>query len=263
MSSLVLAELREGAAILTLNRPGKLNALNYELLDQLAQNLDRLEDDTNVHVVIITGAGDRAFSAGADIREFVESINDGADAAVKRFAKRGQAVTDVIETFPKPTIAAVNGLAYGGGCEIIEACHLAIASEHASFAKPEINIGITPVFGGTQRLPRLAGRKRALEHLLTGDPFSAERAYELGLVNLVVPHGELLSATFAMAHRIMHHSTVATARIIAAVTRGLNTSIAEGLSIEREQFARLVPTHDTREALDAWLNSRKPSYIGK
>ena len=167
-----------------------------------------------------------------------------------------------MEAFSKPIIAAVNGLAYGGGCEITEAVHLAVASDTATFAKPEINIGIPPTFGGTQRLPRLAGRKRALEYLLTGDAFTAQRAYEIGLVNRVVPSAEVMPAAFDLAARILRHSPLAAARIISAVTRGLNVSIAEGLAIEGEQFARMVPTHDIREALDAWIERRKPEYRG-
>lgn len=169
-------------------------------------------------------------------------------------------MTARMEAFPKPIIAAVNGIAFGGGCEIVEAVHLAVASEQAVFGKPEINIGIPPTFGGTQRLPRLAGRKRALEYLLTGDPFSPQRAFELGLVNSVVAHDQLLPTAFQLADRILRHSPLAASRIISAVTRGLDASIAEGLVIEGEQFARMVPTHDVREALDAWIERRKPAY---
>ena len=140
--------------------------------------------------------------------------------------------------------------------------HLGVASETAVFAKPEIVIGIPPTFGGTQRLPRLAGRKRALEHLLSGDPFSAQRACELGVVNRVVPPAELMPAAFELAGRILRHSPLTTARIISAVTRGLNATIAEGLAIESEQFARMVPTRDLREALDAWIERRQPEYQG-
>ena len=172
-------------------------------------------------------------------------------------------MTARIEAFPKPVIVAVNGIAFGGGCEITEAAHLAVASDRASFAKPEINIGIPPTFGGTQRLPRLAGRKRALELLLTGDPFSPQRAYELGLVNRIVPHDDLLPSALEMAGRILRHSPVAAARILTAVTRGLNATISEGLQIESEQFARMVPTYDIREALDAWLARRPPRYQGR
>jgi enoyl-CoA hydratase len=261
MSGLVLMEIREGIAVLTLNRPEKLNALSYALVDRLMHLLDAIEDDADIRAVILTGAG-RAFSAGADIKEFSGSVRLGADVAVRAFVRRGQALTARMEAFPKPIIAAVNGLAFGGGCEITEAVHLAVASDKAVFAKPEIVIGIPPTFGGTQRLPRLAGRKRALEYLLTGDTFSPQRACELGLVNLVVPPDELMPSAFDLAGRILRHSPLTASRIIAAVTRGLNTSIAEGLAIESEQFARMVPTHDLREALDAWIERRKPEYRG-
>lgn len=258
MSDLVLWETRGATALLTFNRPGKLNALSYALIDRLMGILDRIEDDATVRAVVLTGAGDRAFSAGADIAEFSESVRRGPDVAVKDFVRRGQAMTGRMEAFPKPIIAAVNGIAFGGGCEITEAVHLAVASERATFAKPEIAIGITPTFGGTQRLPRLAGRKRALEYLLTGDAFSPQRALELGLVNRIAPHGQLLDAAFALADRISRHSELAVARIITAATRGLNVSIAEGLAVESEQFARMAATPDTREALDAWLAARGP-----
>jgi enoyl-CoA hydratase len=263
MSDLVLTEIRGATAILTLNRPEKLNALNYALVDRLVQLLDKIESDAAIRAVILTGAGERAFSAGADITEFSESVRQGPDVAVQAFVRRGQAMTARIEAFPKPVIVAVNGIAFGGGCEITEAAHLAVASDQASFAKPEINIGIPPTFGGTQRLPRLAGRKRALELLLTGDPFLPQRAYELGLVNRVVPHDDLLPAALEMAGRILRHSPLAAARILTAVTRGLNATISEGLQIESEQFARMVPTHDIREALDAWMARRPPRYQGR
>jgi enoyl-CoA hydratase len=255
---LAVLEKFDEVALLTLNRPAQLNALNYALIDQVMALLDRIEDDPHIHAVVLTGAGDKAFSAGADIKEFSESIRQGPDVAVKAFVRRGQAMTARLEAFPKPVIAAVNGIAFGGGCEITEAAHLAIASETASFAKPEIKIGIPPTFGGTQRLPRLVGRKRALEHLLVGDPFSPERAREIGLVNHVVPKERLLPAAFELAQRITPHSPLAVSRIITAVTRGLNASIAEGLAIESEQFARMAATEDTRKALDAWLKHRRP-----
>ncbi len=263
MSELVLYEIRGAIALLTFNRPEKLNALSYALVERLMQRLDAIESDSVVRAVVLSGAGDRAFSAGADITEFSESVRQGPDVAVKAFVRRGQAMTARLEAFPKPIIAAVNGIAFGGGCEITEAVHLAVASEQATFAKPEINIGIPPTFGGTQRLPRLAGRKRALELLLTGDAFSPQRAYEIGLVNRVVPHDDLLPAALELAGRILRHSSLAASRIIAAVTRGLNATIAEGLEIESEQFARMVPTHDTREALDAWIARRPPHYRGR
>lgn len=262
MADTVLYDTEDKIAVLTLNRPEKLNALDYATNKLLLQLLDRIEDDESVRVVILTGAGDKAFSAGGDIHEFSESVKKGPDIAVKEFVRLGQAMTARMEAYSKPIIAAVNGIAFGGGCEITEAVHLAVASEKALFAKPEINIGIPPTFGGTQRLPRLAGRKRALELLLTGDTFSPERAYELGVVNRVVPHEELMPAAFDLAECIIRHSPVAAARIITAVTRGLNGTIGEGLQIESEQFARMVPTRDVREGLDAWIERRKPVYPG-
>lgn len=257
----VLFDVRDRIALLTFNRPQKLNALSYGLIDGLMRLLDVIEADAGVGAVILTGNG-RAFSAGADIHEFSESVRAGADVAVRDFVRRGQAMTARLEAFTKPIIAAVNGIAFGGGCEITEAVHIAIASDQTVFAKPEINIGMPPTFGGTQRLPRLAGRKRALELLLTGDTFSPQRAFEIGLINKVVPHDELLSASRDMAQRILRHSPVAAASILTAVTRGLNTSIGEGLAIESEQFARVAPSHDLREGLDAWIARRSPVYNG-
>src|SRR3954463_6139998 len=218
MQDPILCEMKGAVALVTLNRPDVLNALNYALIDRMMDVLDEVEDDRNVRAIVLTGAGERAFSAGADIREFSESMKQGPNPAVKAFVRRGQAMTARMEAFPKPIIAAVNGIAFGGGCEITEAVHLAVASERASFAKPEINIGIPPTFGGTQRLPRLAGRKRALEYLLTGDAFTPQRAYEVGLVNRVVLHDQLMPATFELADRILRHSSLAGSRIISAVT---------------------------------------------
>jgi enoyl-CoA hydratase/carnithine racemase len=263
MTSPVLFETRGSIAVLTLNRPEKLNALNYATNDRLLSLLDTIEEDPALRAVILTGAGERAFSAGGDIPEFAASIRRGVDEADRAFRRRGQAMTARIEAFAKPFIVAVNGLAYGGGCEITEAAHLAVASDRARFAKPEIAIGIPPTFGGTQRLSRLAGRKRALELLLTGDSFSAERAMALGLVNRVVPHDSLMEEAFALADRILTHSSLAAARILTAVTRGLNTTIAEGLAIEGEQFARMCVTEDVLEGLNAWIDRRPPVYPGR
>lgn len=257
MSDPVLFEVRDDIALITLSRPEKLNALNYAANDRLLHLLDRIEEDGDLRAVVVTGAGEQAFSAGGDIHEFSESIRMGTNVAVKDFVRRGQTMTARMEAFPKPIIAAVNGIAFGGGCEITEAVHLAVASERAVFAKPEIRIGIPPTFGGTQRLPRLAGRKRALELLLTGETFTPARALELGLINQVVPHEELLPAAFALAARITRHASGTAAGIIAAVTRGLNMSIGEGLQMESEQFARVAQSRDTREALDAWIERRR------
>lgn len=263
MSDPILLEIDDGIALVTLNRPDKHNALNYALIDRLMAVLDAIETDAEVRAVILTGAGDRAFSAGADIHEFSQSVRRGRDAAVRDFVRRGQSMTARLEAFRKPVIAAVNGLAYGGGCEITEAVHLAIASENARFAKPEINLGMPPTFGGTQRLPRLAGRKRALELLLTGDPFTPARAQEIGLVNEVVPHEALLPTARELARRIVRHSPLAVGAIITAVTRGLNMAIGEGLQAESEQFAAMVPTGDLGEGINAWIERRQPVYRGR
>jgi enoyl-CoA hydratase len=262
MTDTVLIDNKDGVAVLTLNRPERLNALNYALIDSLLAILDILEIDDSVRAIILTGAGEHAFSAGGDIHEFSKSVARGVDVAMRDFVARGQRLTARLESFRKPIIAAVNGIAFGGGCEITEAAPLAIASERALFAKPEINLGMPPTFGGTQRLPRLAGRKRALELLLTGDTFPPKRARELGLVNQVVPHNDLMSAAHKLAGRILQHSPLAVASILTAVTRGINQTIGEGLLIEAEQFARVAPTVDLREGLDAWIARRKPNYRG-
>jgi len=263
MSEIVTCAVEDGIATLVLNRPEKLNAISYALADRLLALLDALETDAAVRVVILTGAGARAFSAGADIREFSASVKQGTDAALRDFVRRGQALTARLEAYPKPVIAAVNGIAFGGGCEITEAVHLAIAGEAATFAKPEIRLGMPPTFGGTQRLTRLAGRKRALELLLTGEVFGPERALALGLVNAVVPQNELLPTARALARRVAGYSPLPVTSILNAVTRGINLSIAEGLLVESEQFARVAPTRDLREGLDAWLARRAPAFAGR
>ena len=262
MADLVLNETRDGVSVLTLNRPEKLNALNYALIDRLLAVLDDVEVDGSIRAVILTGAGERAFSAGGDIHEFSASVARGADVALRDFVLRGQRLTARLEAFRKPVIAAVNGIAFGGGCEITEAVPLAIASDRALFAKPEINLAMPPTFGGTQRLPRLAGRKRALELLLTGDWFPPPRALELGLVNQVVPHSDLMPAAHDLARRIITHSPAALAGILTAVARGINLTIAEGLQVEAEQFARMAPTADLGEGLAAWLGRQRPTWDG-
>jgi len=255
----LLCAATDGIALLTFNRPAKLNALSYVLIDSLLQKLDEIESDPKIGAVILTGAGDKAFSAGADISEFSESVAAGAAVALRDFVRRGQNLTARLEAFPKPVIAAVNGLAYGGGCEITEAVHLSIASENALFAKPEIKLAMPPTFGGTQRLARLAGRKRALHLLLTGDSFTAAEALEMGLINCVVPRQDLLASAHDLAHRILRHDGAAIAGIIRAVTRGLNMPIGEGLLVEAGEFTRLVGGAGLDNGLARWLNRRRDS----
>ncbi|MDZ7840977.1 MAG: crotonase/enoyl-CoA hydratase family protein [Gammaproteobacteria bacterium] len=256
MSDPVLLTVDDRVATLTLNRPEHLNAIDYALADHLMAHLDAIEPDDSIGAVILTGAGERAFSAGADIHEFSKSVKQGEAIAVNEFVRRGQTMTARLEAFPKPVIAAVNGLAFGGGCEITEAVHLAIAAESAVFAKPEILLGMPPTFGGTQRLPRVAGTKRALELLLTGQTFNAQRAVELGLANRVVPDESLLHEAHHLATRITSQSPRAVRSILTAVTRGIDLPIGDGLLVEREQFARMVGTQDLHDGLKNWQNRR-------
>lgn len=260
--STVLYEVKDWIGLLTINRPHKHNALDYATTDLLLRLLDEIEVDHNVRVVILTGAGDRAFSAGADIAGFADSVHAGIDTALRDFVRRGQRLTSRLESFPKPVIAAVNGMAYGAGCEITEAAPLAIASDRALFGKLEIKLGFPPPWGGTQRLPRLIGRKRALQMILTAEPITAQTAASIGLVNAVVQHSELLTEARLLAAKIIDKSPLAVSSCLASVTRGLNVTIDEGLAIEASQFARMVPTRDIREGIDAFIGKRPAQFIG-
>ncbi|GIL40574.1 crotonase/enoyl-CoA hydratase family protein [Roseiterribacter gracilis] len=254
---------QDGAlARLTIDRPHRLNALNYATIDALLAALDAIERDDTVRAIVLTGAGTQAFSAGADIHEFAGSIAAGPSVAVREFPRRGQRLTSRIEAFPKPVIVAVNGLAYGGGCEITEAAPLAIACEEATFSKAEIKLGLPPTFGGTQRLPRLIGRKRAMEAILTAAPFSAQRAMEMGLINRVVPRARLLDEANSLGLAIAAFAPRAVSACLAAVTRGLNVSIDEGLAIEAAEFAALVGSHDLAEGVAAFRERRAPRFTG-
>ncbi|WP_328833423.1 crotonase/enoyl-CoA hydratase family protein [Streptomyces sp. NBC_00252] len=242
--------------VITIDREQKLNALDYPTIDALLAQLDLIDSDDSVRAVILTGAGHKAFSAGADIPSLAASIAGGPERALREIVRRGQTLTRRIEEFPKPVIVAVNGLAYGGGCEITEAAPLAIAAEHATFAKPEITLGFPPPFGGSQRLPRHVGRKRGLEMILTGDQIPAVRAAELGLVNAVVPADALLEAGKDLAGRIIRHAPTAVAACLRAVTRGMNLPIDEGLAVEAACFAATVPTDGVRTGLRRFLEGR-------
>jgi enoyl-CoA hydratase/carnithine racemase len=258
-----LLEVEHAIATVTFNRPAKQNALDYGAIDRLLQFLDLIEAKDGIRAVILTGAGDRAFSAGADIRDLAASVEAGAETALRDFVRRGQSLTRRIEGFPKPVIAAVNGLAYGAGCEIVEACALAVAADTATFAKPEIDLGFPPPFGGTQRLPRLIGRKRALGMILTGEPVSAAQAAEMGLVNAVVSASALMKQARELALRIADKSALAVAACLASVTRGLNVPIDEGLAVEAQHFARMVSTWDIGEGIHAFLERRPAKFVGR
>lgn len=259
----VLLEVRGPVAILTLNRPDKLNAINFAVIELIHGHLDRIEADDSIRAVILTGLGDKAFSAGADIKEFSSVVALGPERAHRDFVRRGQGFTSRIEAFPKPIIVAVNGIAFGGGCEVTEAAPLAIASDRATFAKSEIKLGFNPPYGGTQRLPRLIGRKRALAMLLTAEPISAAEAAQIGLVNRVVPHDRLMQEALALAMRISEMPPVAVSACIAAVTRGIGLPIDEGLAVEASQFARTAATADIQEGINAFIEKRPASFVGR
>ena len=262
MAEPLLCRIADGIATLTLNRPEKLNALSNELLDAVVAALDRVELDPAVRTVVIIGAG-RAFSAGADIVAFQRHMAAGPAEAVAHFMRPGHRMTRRVESFPKPIIAAVNGLAFGGGCELVEATHIALAADSATFSKAEINIGIIPTFGGTQRLPRNVGRKAALELILSGRTFDATEAARLGLINRVVPAADLLTAALALASELAKKPPLTLAVALAAVHRGMDASIDDGLAIEETAFARIVPTHDAQEGVRAFVEKRTPTFLGR
>lgn len=261
----VLLDVSGALATIILNRPDKLNALNAEVVDRMQDFLDLAESEATVRAVIVTGTGDRAFSAGADIAELQRTVRKGTDVAMRDFVRRGQNLTRRIESFGKPVIAAVNGLAFGGGCEIVEACPLAVAAEHATFAKPEIKLGFAPPFGGSQRLPRLVGRKRALHMILTGEPISAQEALSVGVVNQVVPRENLMHAAHTLADRVIRHTAEAVRACLTSVTRGLNLTIDEGLAVEAAQFERMAASVDVHMGLQKFLerSGRDDPAIGR
>lgn len=249
-------------AVLTLSRPDALNALSNELIGQLMDALDAFELEERVRAVVVTGSG-RAFSAGADIKGFLPHMRVGPREAVAHFLRPGQKLTARVEAFPKPVIAAVNGLAFGGGCELVEAMHIAVAGASAVFSKAEINIGIIPTFGGTQRLPRNVGRKAATELILTGRRFDAEEALRLGLVNRVVADEAVLPTAMAIACDIASKPPLTVAAALSAIHRGQDTSIERGLAIEEASFAAIVSTQDALEGVAAFVEKRAPHFIGR
>ncbi len=260
-SSVLLREDRGTVAILALNRPAKLNALNNALLGAVMGALDSIELNDAIRAIVITGAG-RAFSAGADIAAFQAHIEAGPAQAIAHFMRPGHRMTRRVESFRKPIISAINGVAFGGGCELVESAHIALAAESATFSKAEINIGIIPTFGGTQRLPRNVGRKAAAELILSGRIFDAAEAARLGLVNRVVADADLLPAALALADELAAKPPLAIAAALEAIHRGMDASIDDGLAIEEAAFARIVPSHDAREGIAAFLAKRRPTFTG-
>ncbi len=251
---------RDGAvAVITVNRPKVLNALNAPTLDELRQALRAVATDEAVRAVILTGAGEKSFIAGADINELAEQT----PVTGREHAMRGQHVLSVIENLGKPVIAAINGFALGGGCELAMACSIRLAADTAKLGQPEINLGIIPGYAGTQRLARLVGRGRALEILLTGDMIGADEAFRLGLVNRVVPAAELMGAARALAAKLAAKAPVAMRYILDAVNRGLDMPFAEAARFEATLFGLVAATEDMREGTRAFLEKRKAEFTGK
>ena len=259
MPDVVRYEVRDGVATITVNRPDKLNALNAEVLAGLSDAAARAAGDAAVRGVIVTGAGEKAFVAGADIRELAALDPPGA----QRAAERGQAVYAQLANLRKPVVAAVNGFALGGGCELAVACHLRAAADTAKLGCPEVKLGIIPGYGGTQRLARLVGVGNALDLVLRGEPVDAAEALRIGLVQRVFPGAELLARTEAWLREILARGPVAVGFALDAVLRGSEMSIEDGLRLEAALFGLCFATADSKEGLTAFLEKRKAAFAGR
>lgn len=252
----LLLENKNGILTITINRPEKLNALNASVLRELEQAIDDARTNPEVHGIILTGSGPKAFVAGADITEFMGI--DTNDAAA--LAKRGQDILLKIETCPKPVIAAVNGFALGGGCELAMSCHIRMASTHAKFGQPEVNLGIIPGYGGTQRLPRLVGRGLAMELMMSGNMIDAQEAYRIGLVNHITEPDQLILATENLLLTILSKSPQAVAKVIAAVHAGYEGTQQQGYDAESQLFGTCAGTAEMKEGVSAFLEKRKAEF---
>src|SRR5690242_2795423 len=252
-------EVRDAIAFITINRPDKLNALNDQVVEELADTAERVATTDEIKGALLTGAGHKAFVAGADIGDLV---NQGPFDGKAR-ALRGQAMLRRFETCGKPVVAAVNGYALGGGCELAMACHVRIASETAKFGQPEVKLGIAPGYGGTQRLPRLVGKGNALHLILTGEMIDAREAHRIGLVTRVVPGGELLPTAEQILRGILSMGPLAVRLALEAVDQGPEMTLDEGLLLEANHFGLLAATEDMKEGLTAFLEKRAPRFRGR
>src|SRR5437588_4832613 len=255
----ILFEQRGPIALVTVNRPKVLNALNMATMAELREALTAVRDDAATRVAILTGAGEKSFVAGADIAE----LNKQEPVQAKEYTHRGQAVLDLIENLGKPVIAAVNGFALGGGCKLDMACAFRIASENARFGQPEVKLGIIPGYGGTQRLPRLVGKGLATQLLLAGEMISAQEALRIGLVNEVVPQAELIARCEAIAQKIVANAPLAVQYCMEAVNKGMEMTLPEALYLEAVLFAMACSTEDKREGTTAFLEKRPAQFKGK
>ncbi len=251
-------ERQNDIAVVIMNRPAALNAFNTEQLQAMIEALRAIHDDHSIRCVVLTGAGDRAFAAGADIKEMVNKTPEEA----RTFARLGHGVANAIEGLPQPTIAAVNGFAFGGGCEIALACDIRLASENAVFAQPEVSLGIPPGWGATQRLPRVVGPGMAAEMILTGRRVTAEEALRIGLVNAVVPLPELLPRAHELARQIARNSPRALTAAKRLMSLAFAGRLAQSLETEAEIFAESFGTADQREGMQAFLEKRSPVFTG-
>ena len=255
----LLLDRDDAVATITINRPKVLNALNAPTLDELRRAILELKADAGVRAVIVTGAGEKSFVAGADINELAVQTPTGG----REHALAGQHVFDLVENMGKPVIAAINGYALGAGCELAMACTLRIAADTARLGQPEIALGIIPGYAGTQRLPRLVGKGRAMEIILTGAPITADEAQRIGLVNRVVPAGELMAESKKLAAQLAASAPIAMRYIINAINRGVEMPFADACQYEATLFGLVASTEDMREGTKAFLEKRKPAFTGR
>lgn len=256
----LLTELHpDGILVVTVNRPAQLNALNIVTLNELSAVMAEAQHEATVKAILLTGAGPKSFIAGADINEFLSL----GTAESRQFAERGQEVLFQIEHSAKPVVAAINGFALGGGCEVAMACHLRVASEEARLGQPEVKLGIIPGYGGTQRLTKLVGKGKALEMMLTGNPITAAEAYRIGLVNYVQPAGQLLEFSLGLIRQMLDKAPIALAKVIEAVNASLALDEVAGYAAEAAAFEICCQSNDFREGTTAFVEKRRPAFTGR
>jgi enoyl-CoA hydratase len=258
----VIVEKLDNVGRITINRPDQLNAISRRTLEEMEHALKEFRNDQTIRVIILTGAGEKAFCAGADLKGGIFTPETDSVRGA-RLARMGQEFTEMIEKYEKPVIAAVNGLALGGGCEIALACDIVVASENAQFGQPEINIGLIPGWGGTQRLPRLIGRNRAKELIFTGDRLTAKQAEQIGMVSRVVPPNRLQETALELARKMTSKSPVMLKLAKQAINRGIEMDLSSGLAEEVKAFRVCFTTQDFKEGLTAFLEKRQPKFEGK